>query len=310
MKQPKLFFFLSAIFESWYRSKFPLDIEKEFAALSADDKKYVLDRVNYCMKIDEPFDCAMDATIGSFKRGKGSAYYYDLKRHLANFDKQLGFNYLFGDITHVPDKPSFIKSRPVGGDNQNSVMLKLDSHRHFRFYDDPFSFEEKKDLAVWRGNSPQPHRQAFVEKFCQHPMCDVGTVEAEHEGKDTHKPFMTIQDQMKYKFIISLEGYDVATNLKWLMATNSVAVMPEPKFETWFMEGRLIPDYHYIRIRSDYADLEEKLNYYLEFPDKVKEIVANANAYVARFRDRKMERLVFLMVLQKYFKLSQPSKMS
>lgn len=310
MKQPKLFFFLSAIFESWCRSKCPLDIEKEFAALSETDKQYVLDRVNYCIKLDSPFDCEMETTIGTFKRGKGSAYYYDLKRHLANFNKQLGFNYLFGDITHVPDKPSFIKSRPVGDDNQNSVMLKLDSHRHFRFYDDPYSFEEKKDLAVWRGNSPQPHRQAFVERFCQHPMCDVGTVEAKHEGKDIHKPFMTIQDQMKYKFIVSLEGYDVATNLKWLMATNSVAVMPEPKYETWFMEGRLIPDYHYIRISPDYADLEDKLNYYLEFPEKAKEIVANANAYVARFRDQKMERLVFLMVLQKYFKLSQPSKMS
>ena len=42
------------------------------------------------------------------------------------------------------------------------------------------------------------------------------------------------------------------------MSSNSVAVMPRPKYESWFMEGRLQPGVHYIEIKDDYSDLEPK----------------------------------------------------
>src|SRR3712207_8514316 len=40
--------------------------------------------------------------------------------------------------------------------------------------------------------------------------------------------------------------------------------MPRPRYETWFMEGRLRADYHYIEIADDYSDLEAKLKYYID----------------------------------------------
>ena len=46
------------------------------------------------------------------------------------------------------------------------------------------------------------------------------------------------------------------------MSSNSVAVMPRPKYESWFMEGRLQPGVHYIEIKDDYSDLEDKIQYY------------------------------------------------
>ena len=52
----------------------------------------------------------------------------------------------------------------------------------------------------------------------------------------------------------------MSSNLKWIMSSNSIAVMPRPEFETWFMEGRLIPGVHYIEINRDYSDLDEKYN--------------------------------------------------
>ena len=68
---------------------------------------------------------------------------------------------------------------------------------------------------------------------------------------------VSIDYHLKHKFILCIEGNDVASNLKWVMSSNSVAVMPKPKFESWFMEGKLIPDHHYIQIKEDYSDLEE-----------------------------------------------------
>ncbi len=169
-------------------------------------------------------------------------------------------------MTHVPDVPSIVKSRPVGGDNACSVLLNLDKNRHFCFLHDRIRFEDKTDRLIFRAYiSHKPHRIRFFERYFDHPMCDLGECDpACHDYPAWHKPKISFYAQLRYKFILALEGNDVATNLKWIMSSNSIAVMPRPRYETWFMEGRLIPDYHYIAIRDDYSDLEERLQYYID----------------------------------------------
>jgi spore maturation protein CgeB len=78
--------------------------------------------------------------------------------------------------------------------------------------------------------------------------------------------------------------------------------MPRPKYETWFMEGTLIPDHHYVCIKDDYSDLEEKLNYYIEHPDEAQRIIDNAHEFVAQFRNKRREKIISLLVLDKYFR--------
>ena len=46
-----------------------------------------------------------------------------------------------------------------------------------------------------------------------------------------------------------------------------------------------IPDYHYIHIKDDYSDLEEKLKFYIKNTEKLQQISINANNYVDQFRD-------------------------
>ena len=41
-------------------------------------------------------------------------------------------------------------------------------------------------------------------------------------------PKKTIREHLDYKFIMALEGNDVASNLKWVMSSNSIAVMTRP----------------------------------------------------------------------------------
>ena len=88
------------------------------------------------------------------------------------------------------------------------------------------------------------------------------------------------------------------------MASNSLCFMPRPRFETWFMEGRLEPWRHYVPLRDDCADIEEKMDYYATHTDEALEIIANAQRHVAQFKDRQRERLVSLLVARKYFELS------
>ena len=103
---------------------------------------------------------------------------------------------------------------------------------------------------------------------------------------------------------MSLEGNDVASNLKWVMSSNSIAVTPRLTCETWFMEGTLIPNYHYIEVKDDFSDLEERLNYYIAHPDEAESIIRHAQEFIAQFKDQKREKLISLLVLKKYFDIT------
>nr|WP_239090272.1 glycosyltransferase family 90 protein [Marinomonas ostreistagni] len=263
-------------------------------------------RVDYCCKLDQPFSLTDKAVaVGDFKRGKSFVYYADTRRVIRHFPKEVRFEYIFGDVTYVPETPSFVKSRPVSDDNANAVLLKLDAYRHFQFYQDPYQFKDKKPQAIWRGMVYQPHRRAFVDLFYNSTLADVGHNDATLAHEPSYKGFMSIQQQFAYRYILSVEGKDVATNLKWAMASNSLVMMRKPRYETWFLEGRLEPGKHYVLLKDDYSDLEEQIAYYNEHPGEAQAIIANAHQYVAQFLDAEQEQTVALLVAQKYFDLQK-----
>ena len=57
---------------------------------------------------------------------------------------------------------------------------------------------------------------------------------------------LTHAQQMQYKYLLSLESHDTATQLKWWLASGSVVVMPTPTTESWLCEGQLVPWVHYV----------------------------------------------------------------
>jgi spore maturation protein CgeB len=66
------------------------------------------------------------------------------------------------------------------------------------------------------------------------------------------------------------------------------------------MEGTLVPNYHYIEVKPDFSDLEERLTFYIEHPDEAEAIIRHAHEYVAQFQDKGRERLISLLVMKKY----------
>jgi hypothetical protein len=172
---------------------------------------------------------------------------------------------------------------------------------------DKTKFEDKIPKILFRGAAHgKPNRQMFIEKWIDNPMCDI-----KDTAKDSINPPqwqskpISIKQQLRYKYIMAIEGNDVASNLKWIMSSNSIAVMPRPKYETWFMEGCLIPNHHYIEIKDDFSDLIERVNYYEQHPEKAKAIIKNANEYVKPFKDKKREKLLSILVLKRYFEKTE-----
>lgn len=262
-------------------------------------------RLDYYNQLTTPTPIHAAASIAEFRRSRMTAYHRDLLPHLLCFEGTRRFKYVFGDVTHVPQEPAFVKSRPIGGDNRNSVLMKLDSTRHFCFVSQDKPFASKQPRLVWRGRlhlrSKQERRIEFLQKYCRADFCDVGHVNREDVHPECRRPPLSIGDQLEFKYVLSLEGNDVATNLKWIMSSQSLCLAPRPRFETWFMEGRLIPDHHYVRIADDFHDVGEKVAHYERHPDEARAIIANANEYVRQFLDADREDLLGHLVVARYF---------
>ncbi|SDZ95684.1 Glycosyl transferase family 90 [Arachidicoccus rhizosphaerae] len=284
-------------------------LQKKLATLEDHpEADYILQRVNYYNKLSFVNEDGLPPELKPlkehrFKRALKSVYFFDTYEYTRWFSGALKWRYLQGDVTKVPVIASIVKSRPVTGDNQQSVILNLDKIRHFVFLKDAIPFKDKMNKAIFRlAIAGKPHRYDFMRMYFGSPLCDAGTISKNADIPPLWiKPKISLYEHLQYKFILAIEGNDVATNLKWTMSTNSIAVMPRPTYETWFMEGRLIADYHYSEIKSDFSDLEERLQYYIDHPTEAEAIIQHAHQYIEQFKNRKTEDLIALSVLQKCF---------
>ncbi|WP_246429699.1 glycosyltransferase family 90 protein [Prosthecomicrobium pneumaticum] len=262
----------------------------------------VLDRLSYYNGMAPSEVSAKACDLAHLPR-KPSYYHYDLTRYTRAFPAFLKADVLFGDVITVQPVPTLVKSRPIAPDNGNSILLKLDRLRHFTWERDSIGFRDKRRAAVWRGGLINEQRRDLVQRFYRHPVFDIGHVGAPQPGLDP-KRFLSVAEQMRFRYVISVEGNDVATNLKWILASNALCMMPRPRYETWFMEGRLESGVHYVELRPDFADLEEKVAHYDRNEDEALAIIARANAHVRQFLDPRREDLLSLLVLQRYFALT------
>jgi hypothetical protein len=279
-----------------------LFLDRWLKKIDSYSSEEIYQRVSYYNKINSPVVLSGDSivTVGGLERGKRTTYFFDLRSVLNYFNPDISFKFLAGDIVRIPDQPTFLKSRPVSGDNTNSVILKLNKIRHYNFVRDEIPYREKKNNIVWRGAGNNQSRKSIAEKYYLDPRCNIGITKP-RKGRAWEKDPLTIKEQLQYKFILCIEGRDVATSLKWVMSSSSLPVMARPKYETWFMEGKLVSGIHYAEVKDDYSDILDVMDYYLEHEDKALAIIENANAWVQIFQDKRKEKLIELLVAQKYF---------
>jgi len=277
-----------------------------------EDKDYIRQRIDYYCKLQTPTPLPTDApTLGQWRiPKKQKVYYFDSQQFTRCFSPTLYWQILPGDIIHVPECPTIVKSRPLVASNENSVLMKMDKVRHFIFVKDAIPFADKLPAAIFRGKvSGKKERIDFMQRYFGSAICNCGDVSRDKKMPvEWQTPKLTIQEHLRYRYIMALEGNDVASNLKWIMSSNSIAVMPRPTCETWFMEGTLVANYHYIEIQSDFSDLEERLQYYNTHMDEAEAIIEHAHQYVSAFKDEQRERLIALGVMDKYLRMTNDNQ--
>lgn len=240
-----------------------------------------------------------------------------IKEYQKNTDKEedIKFIFVFGDNTSPKQVPCFVKAKSLTS-NDYSVLLKLNTIRHIgmlpsiKVYDIPF--HSKINKIIWRGAGTgisNVQRFELVQKF-QHttnPMIDIKFTNFPQKMPNNYSindfkiaPHVDIKTLLQYKFLISIEGNDVSTNLKWILLSNSVVFQPIPKKCSWFMEDMLIPFTHFIPLKDDFSDLEDKLQWAMNHLDKCEQIAKNATDYMNIFLDEENEKYVTNEVIKNY----------
>lgn len=260
-------------------------------------------RLNHYNKLQDAFTPSSNAVPVGKMPCTPTMYYYDLKEFARYFDPALLIDLQFGDVIDVPGVPSIVKDRPICVEDGNAVLMKLDKFRHFQMPADATPFADKLPAVVWRGDLNNPIRKRFLDAVRDLPFCDAGSHKP-NAPAEYSKPFLSISQHQRYRYIVSLEGNDVATNLKWIMSSKSLCLMPPPTYETWFAESQLKADVHYVPLEADFSNLAERVAYFERHPERALRIIAAANAYCRTFANEQAEQAISLLVLYKYFVLS------
>lgn len=239
-------------------------------------------------------------------------YYKKLKQLYPHIDARIIF--IPGDVSHSrKDVPMVSKTRPINQRGLN-VILPLNNVRHWKPVreakeKDTIPWENKKPRAVWRGAATgRDKRIQLVENWRNFPdksRIDIAFTSFLDSYKGEKNPIllgdrMTLDELLQNRYLISVEGNDVASNLKWILASQTVCIMPEPQMESWLMESLLVPWKHYVPVKSDFSDLMSVLYYCEQHPNKMKDIIKNANEYMEQFNDQDKETEIITRVLKGY----------
>lgn len=259
-----------------------------------------------------------------FPPGK-TTYYQDMTRCIHYLPHLYKTTFLFYPHDRVEgfQVPTLVKSRPIY-DYNGSILFNLNYLRHFadvyKVEENDIPYEQKKDVLVWRGadtgygfgnNIPyRPvSRQTLVEEFASYPgpELDIGLSNVlVNQKKDDNpfqqyiKPKLGMRDMLQHKFLLSVEGNDVATNLKWILCSNSVAFCPPFAINSWILEENLQPWQHYIPVRHDFNDLPDKVEWAIHHPQQCQTISRQARQYMEPFLDLEKENIIQRTVLEEY----------
>jgi hypothetical protein len=228
-------------------------------------------------------------------------------------------------LAHVSDNtasweiPIICKTRPIDNIGGNTIAPIRMTRNYGHVLELPridCKVSEKIPGVMWRGllhlkkNYRLNNRLSLIEKFYNHPN---DLINIKHTGIPCNEfvaseevlgykfgDYLSVGEMLKYRFNVSIEGWDMASNLQWILASNSIAMAPKMVIESWFMESKLEPWVHYIPIEDDCSDLIEVYEWALMHPNACDVINRNAKMFMNEFVDKKREREIFFRVVKKY----------
>jgi Glycosyl transferase family 90 len=143
-------------------------------------------------------------------------------------------------------------------------------------------WEQKVGRCIWKGNPDNGNASEH---------CDGCAHNVRHEYvkrvKDGRLPLadyidrkMSKGEQMKWKYILDINGWTNTWDATpWKMASGSLMLKVDGIWEQWYYP-QMKDGVHYILVKRDLSDLNEKIQWCIDHDDECKKIVANAKQFV------------------------------
>ncbi|AYV75505.1 MAG: lipopolysaccharide protein [Terrestrivirus sp.] len=247
------------------------------------DIKVLLPDTHYRINCDQILTKKIKLLINNYNND-----IYEIAKRVDPLYRYSNFYFVYGDDTFSITDVNFCKARQIGDDKKK--CLHLNTYRHFNSenlsiaHNDNILFENKIPKAIWRGATTKcKSRFDLIDLWANNnKYIDVGFSEVNDESAPKYevKNILPVSEMIKYKYLLVLEGNDVASSFVWSFLTNSIVIMPKPKYEMITGQGQVISGYHYIEIKDDTTDLEEKIIWCESHIDECKQIIENKKKFI------------------------------
>lgn len=201
---------------------------------------------------------------------------------------------------HVGDRPYLqepkkilVKIRDSHNDKSNGIIANLNSARHWGYCGAIKNFDTdwdmKKSEPFWRGVSTgididnRSYTRADLVKD-YYNVYDVAFSQI-HRARHEHlaiynKGMSPINKILQYKYVICIDGNDKSSSLNWLLYSNSIPIMPKPRFHSWLCEPWLKSEVHYVEVKEDFSDLVDKIEWCKLHDEECQEISKNGRDFI------------------------------
>jgi Glycosyl transferase family 90 len=175
-------------------------------------------------------------------------------------------------------------------------MYEMHRHYHDHFYETDDLWEQipwhtKHNSVIWRG-STSGQRRVIVQQYIDAPVQDIDVAFSEilkvHQGKlaqpDDYylRNAMSVRELLRYKYLLVLEGWGMASSLKWMLYSNSVVFMAKPTKTSWAMEEKLVPYVHYVPLSQNHSNLPQQLEWARTHDEECRKIALYSRHYMER----------------------------
>lgn len=188
---------------------------------------------------------------------------------------------------------------------------------------------EKKNVAVFRGVASCIQKQHFgnwhlnprvrvssiSSRFSD--LLDAGVTkwiklshnttieEIETSANITTKEPLTLQEQMRYKYILDIDGGLGSSRKRWMLLSGSTALFQKSAITQWY-EPLLAPWVHYVPVDRWFRDLIQHIRWCRQNDHEAKQLAQNGMVFAERFLSQEAIQEYITVLLQNYAKL-QPN---
>jgi hypothetical protein len=185
-----------------------------------------------------------------------------------------------------------------------------------------YRWKSKKNKALWRGSTTggkfnyhnidsfnrsrlmwlaNKHSHSIDAKFTSVAQHDP-RVEKELKKRGYFAQFLSIADQIRYRYLLAVDGNTWPSSFFWQLFSNSLTLKQDSSFIEWYYGG-LKPYVHYVPFKRDFSDLLTQLAWIRDHPKQSKVIINNARSFARTYLNRTNLYHYVYCVLKAYSKL-------